>query len=103
LLFTAVVQERRFLVASDPEHELILEGEGLLAGPLFSEETGEVFGMLKIEGMPFHELTPAAIRNFQILCDWVGTAFAKAQRFERLRSAHKPVSPVEPASLVEAG
>ena len=101
LLFAAVVQERQFLVASDPEHELILEGEGLLAGPLFSEETGEVFGVLKIESMPFHELTPAALQNFQILCDWVGTAFAKAQRFERLRSAHKPAAPIEPASLVE--
>ena len=40
-LFAAVVKERRFLVASDPESETILNGEGLLAGPLFSEETGE--------------------------------------------------------------
>jgi len=52
-------------------------------------------GMVKIEGMPFHELTPAAIQNFRILCDWIGIAFAKAQRFERLRSAHKPASLVE--------
>ena len=51
--------------------------------------------MLKIEGMPFHELTPAGVQNFQILCDWIGTAFAKAQRFERLRSARKPASLAE--------
>lgn len=94
-VFAAVVAERRFLVASDPEHETILAGEGLLAGPLCSEETGEVFGMLKIEGMPFHELTPACVQNFQILCDWIGTAFAKAQRFERLLRARKPASLAE--------
>ena len=77
-------QERRFLVASDPEHETIAGRGGSARRPLCSEETGEVFGMLKIEGMPFHELTPASVQNFQILCDWIGTAFAKAQRFERL-------------------
>ena len=94
-VFAAVVGERRFLVASDADHEPLLEGEGVLAGPLFSEETGEVFGMLKIEGMAFHELTPAGVQNFQILCDWIGTAFAKAQRFERLLSARKPASLAE--------
>jgi hypothetical protein len=94
-LFAAVVGERRVLVASDAAHEAILDGEGLLAGALFSEETGGVFGMLKIEGMPFQELTPACVQNFQILCDWIGAAFAKAQRFERLRSARKPVALVE--------
>ena len=95
LMFDAVVGERMFLSINCLEHEPILKGEGLLAGPLFSEETGELLGMVKIEGMPFHELTPAAIQNFRILCDWIGIAFAKAQRFERLRSAHKPASLVE--------
>jgi polysaccharide biosynthesis protein PelD len=94
-LFAAVVKERRFLVASDPEFETILNGEGLLAGPLFSEETGELFGMLKIEGMAFHEFTPAGVQNFRLLCDWIGAAFAKAQRFERLRSPRKPASLAE--------
>lgn len=91
-VFPAVVMERQFLIASDPAHELILAGEGLLAGPLFSEETGEVFGMLKVEALPFHEFTPGTFQNFQTLCDWIGSAFARAQRFERLRGAHKPPS-----------
>ncbi|MEA2790417.1 MAG: polysaccharide biosynthesis protein PelD [Acetobacteraceae bacterium] len=94
-LFAAVVGERRFLVASDPEHEAILAGEGLLAGPLFSEETGELIGMLKIESLPFHELTPAAVQNFRILCDWIGTASAKAQRYDRMRSIRRPISATE--------
>jgi GAF domain-containing protein len=92
-VFAAVVDERRFLVVSETEDEPILGGEGLLAGPLFSEETGELFGMLKIEGLPFHELTPASVQNFRILCEWIGTAVAKARRFERLLNAAKPASP----------
>ncbi|HEY7578046.1 MAG TPA: GAF domain-containing protein [Acetobacteraceae bacterium] len=94
-LFAAVVAERQLLTASDPAHELILAEEGLLAGPLFSEETGEVFGMLKIEALPFQEFTPGTFQNFQIVCDWIGTAFAKAQRFEQLRDTHKPPSLLE--------
>jgi len=86
-LFAAIIEQRRMLIACEPEHEAILDKQGLLASPLFSEETGEPFGMLKIEGMQFHELTPAAVQNFQILCEWIGAAFAQAQRFERLRGA----------------
>jgi hypothetical protein len=96
-LFTAVVDEGRILAACNPEHEPILEGQGLLVGPLRSEETGEPFGVLKIEGMQFHELTPATVQNFMILCNWIGAAFAHAQRFEQLRSGR------EPALLAEFG
>ena len=84
-LFAAIVEQQRMLIASEPEDEAILDQQGLLAGPLCSEETGEPFGMLKIEGMQFHELTPAAVQNFRILCEWIGAAYAQAQSFERLR------------------
>jgi GAF domain-containing protein len=93
-VFRAVMRERRMLVASDPEHEAILQGQGLLAGTLFSEETGESFGMLKIEGVAFQDFTPAYVQNFRILCEWIGAAVAKAQRVERLLSL-KPASPVQ--------
>ena len=88
-LFAAVVEQRRLLIACEPENEAVLGKQGLLAGPLSSEESGEPFGMLKIEGMQFRELTPAAVQNFRILCEWIGAAFAQAQRFERLQGASK--------------
>jgi polysaccharide biosynthesis protein PelD len=91
-LFAAVVEQRRLLIACEPENEAILGKQGLLAGPLSSEESGEPFGMLKIEGMQFHELTPAAVQNFRILCEWIGAAFAQSQRFERLQGASKRAS-----------
>jgi hypothetical protein len=83
-LFLAVVSRRQILVGVNPEHEAILHGEGMLAGPLVSEETGKVVGMLKIEDIPFIELSPSSVQNFRILCDWIGTAYDKALRYERL-------------------
>ena len=44
-LFRAVVIRRQTLVCVEPEHDALLRGEGMLAGPLVSEETGEVVGM----------------------------------------------------------
>ena len=90
-LFAAVVRDHRFVVVSNQGDEAILQGEGLLAGPLVSEQTGEVIGMLKIEDMPFLEFTPAGVQNFRILCEWIGTAIAHAQCFERLRDERAPV------------
>ena len=31
----------------------------------------------------------ATVQNFRILCEWIGAAFAQAQRFERLQGASK--------------
>jgi hypothetical protein len=81
-MFEAIVVGRKFLVVANRSHEMILQGEGLLAGPLVSAETGEIVGMLKIEEMGFLELHPSNVENFQLLCNWIGTAFANAQRFE---------------------
>lgn len=88
-LFAAIVEQRRMLIACEPEHEAILAKQGLLAGVLSSEDSGEPFGMLKIEGMQLHELTPLALQNFRILCEWIGAAFAQARRVERLEGAGK--------------
>ena len=86
LIFQAVVMQHRLLVFADPAHAATLGPEGLLAGPLMSSETGETVGMLKIESLAFHDLNPSSIENFRLLCDWIGTAFANAQRAERLQS-----------------
>jgi hypothetical protein len=83
-LFLAVVGRRQILTGVNPEHEGILHAEGMLAGPLVSEETGKIVGMLKIESIPFIELTPSSVQNFRILCDWIGTAYDNALRYERL-------------------
>jgi len=85
-LFQAVIAHQQFLSVTNPAHTPVLGGDGLLAGPLVSAETGEIIGMLKIEQMDFLELNPGSVQNFRVLCDWIGSAFANAQRFEEVQA-----------------
>ncbi|WP_417519551.1 GAF domain-containing protein [Minwuia sp.] len=82
-IFQEVVGRQRFLSAVNADEERLLAGEGILAGPLTSVDTGEVVGMLKIEALGFLELHVSSLENFRILSDWVGTAFANARRFRK--------------------
>jgi polysaccharide biosynthesis protein PelD len=75
------------LLASDPSHELTLLGQGILAAPLIHVETGAVFGMLKIEQIGLLGMNPTTVQNFRTLCEWIGTAYANAQRIETLSAA----------------
>jgi polysaccharide biosynthesis protein PelD len=102
-LFQAVVGRRQVLVVADPAHEAVLAGEGLLAGPLVSEQTGEIVGMLKIEQTGFKSLNLSSIQHFRILCDWIGTALANAQRVEVLESGRylDPVRQLLPLTFFE--
>lgn len=82
-LFQEVIGRQRFLSAVNADEQRILGGEGILAGPLISVDTGEVVGMLKIEQLGFLELHVSSLENFRILSDWVGTAFSNARRFRK--------------------
>ncbi len=102
-LYQAVISHRRHLVATRPSHGLILGAEGLLAGPLTSTETGEIIGMLKIEEMDFLDLVPSNVQNFNILCEWIGSAYANAQHWEETQAARyfDPVRRLLPSALFE--
>lgn len=80
-LFETVVGRQRFLCVARPEDERTLQGEGVLAGPLISEDTGAVVGMVKIESLGFMDFGVNSVENFRILCEWVGTALGKARQF----------------------
>ncbi len=80
-LFERVVGRQRQLCVNRAEDERILNGEGVLAGPLISSDTGEVVGMIKIESMGFTDLSVNTVENFRILCEWIGTALAKARQY----------------------
>jgi GGDEF domain-containing protein len=87
LVFESVVGRRQFLCAAESSDDKVLAGEGVLAGPLTSVETGQIVGMLKIEQLGFLDLNPTTIQNFRILCDWIGTAFANAERYEESQNS----------------
>lgn len=80
-LFQTVIARQRQLCVNRGEDERILAGEGVLAGPLVSSDTGEVVGMVKVESLGFTDLSVNTVENFRILCEWIGTALAKARQF----------------------
>ena len=80
-LFQEVVTRRRILSIANENDEKILDNQGVLAGPLINAETGEVIGMLKIEELDFIELGWTTIKNFEVVCEWIGTVYGNARRF----------------------
>ncbi len=86
-LFQAVLGERRRLSVLTPADAAILDGEGVLAGPLISGETGRIIGMLKIEALDFLGLNPTSVQNFDTLRHWIGAAYDRAERHEATGNA----------------
>jgi len=86
-LFQEVIGSQRVLCAVNPEDELVLAGEGVLAGPLIDHGTGAVLGMLKIEELGFLDLHFSNIQTFTVLCDWIADSYLSAQHFQEARSA----------------
>lgn len=78
-LFKSIVWERNTLCIAVPADELILEQQGLLAGPLVIPESGELFGMLKIEKQTFSQLSLNTIKDFNSIRDWIGAVYGKAE------------------------
>ncbi len=81
-LFQEVIGNRQTLCVVNDEHERILNGEGVLAGPLLDTETGEVVGMLKVEKLGFTELNLSSIEAFRAICEWVAMAFINAGKYQ---------------------
>jgi hypothetical protein len=85
-MFREVVVNQRHLCIASPNDQIVLGPEGILAGPIYSPETGETVGMLKIEAMDAIEFNMTAVESFRVLCNWIGTAFSRARTFEQATS-----------------
>lgn len=81
-LFRAIVGQQRVLTVSAPEDEILLSGQGMLAGPLVNPETGEMIGMLKIEELGFTQLSVSTQENFRFICQWIGSVYGNAVRHQ---------------------
>lgn len=77
-LFQAVVGSQHIVSVASPLGEDILDGAGLIAGPLIDPASGRLVGMLKIEEMQFLDFNLSNLRTFKVLCEWVGAAYANA-------------------------
>ncbi len=81
-LFQTVVVGQRYVSAADTVDERVLARQGVLAGPLFQGDGGEVVGMLKIERLRFSDLNLTTVENFKVVCELLSTALGNARRFD---------------------
>lgn len=86
-LFREVIVAQRVVCAASEQDEEILLKEGVLAGPLMDNETGDVLGMLKVEELGLFELHFTNVQTFRVLCDWIADAYVNARRFEAAAEA----------------
>ena len=85
-LFREVIGSREVLCIANSEHENILDGNAVLAGPLVDTDSGELVGMLKIESLGFTDLNLSTIESFRAICEWVGMAFINAAKYQTAKS-----------------
>lgn len=81
-LFQAVVGQREVVCVANADHERILSGQGLIAGPLIDRDTDEVVGMLKVEKMNFTDLHLSNIQAFTTIGEWAGMTIANARKYQ---------------------
>ena len=81
-LFQMIVVGQRYVSTADALDERVLGRQGVMAGPLFQGEGGDVVGMLKIERLRFANLNLATIENFKVVCDLLSTALGNARRYD---------------------
>lgn len=77
-LFQEVVGGQRLVSVSTAAGEAILNGHGLIAGPLIDPTSGKLIGMLKIEDMGFLDFNLSSVQTFRTMCEWIGAAYANA-------------------------
>ncbi len=85
-LYQAVVAQQETLVIANEQHEAILDGQGVMAGPIVDPDSKRVVGMLKIEQMDFITLSLNTVETFRALCEWIGTALINARNYQTVKS-----------------
>jgi hypothetical protein len=81
-LFTEVIGHQRVLCVANPADETLLAGEGVLAGPLVDDQTGDIVGMLKIEQLSFLDLHFSNVQTFKAVCEWIAHSYLNARNLQ---------------------
>lgn len=82
--YKSMVADQQVLCVSNADQQKILNNQGVMAGPLYDKDQGRVIGFIKVEQLPFMDLTFSTIENFKILCEWLGMSISKAKRIEKI-------------------
>ncbi|MBM3617442.1 MAG: hypothetical protein FJX23_02735 [Alphaproteobacteria bacterium] len=81
-LYRAVLERRKPITILNREDEQVLTGHGVLATPLVDLETGQIYGMLKVESMPFTELNFHAIETIAAVGELGGMSLSRLRNYE---------------------
>ncbi len=85
-LYRQIVGKQQVMHVANADYERALQGQAVIAGPLFSTETGEIVGMLKVEKLGFSDLSLTTVETFRSICDWVAMAFINARRYQEAKA-----------------
>jgi polysaccharide biosynthesis protein PelD len=77
-LFSEIVVKQRPVTVVNPEDREVLHSEGALAVPMVDKESNTLFGMIKIEEIPFLRLRKGTIETCREIGEWIGGAYAGA-------------------------
>ncbi|MFA6916222.1 MAG: GAF domain-containing protein [Parachlamydiales bacterium] len=81
LLYKSVVIHREAVAATDIPIDF-LEKHGVFAAPFSDPETGEVYGMIKIEEMGAKPLDQSSVEIAKELCRFIGQVYALARHYQ---------------------
>jgi polysaccharide biosynthesis protein PelD len=82
-LFQEIVAKKRVLSVVNSGDREILEPEGALAVPIINTEKNALFGMIKIEQIPFLRLRKATIETCRTIGEWIGAAWGHSIETEQ--------------------
>ncbi len=77
-----IVSKNRIVSVVNKGDDVILDSQGMLAGPLIDEDTGELFGMLKIEEIGFTDIGLRTHETFRIVCAWISRVNANIEAYQ---------------------
>lgn len=80
-LFIELAANQRIVSLINEDDEKILENEGIIACPLIDSETGQLFGMIKIEEMDFKDLNLITMQTIKTLCHLIGMSYTNARKY----------------------
>lgn len=85
-LHRAVLERHGPVTVLNRDDERALKGHGMLAVPLHDTASGEVFGMLKAESVPFTELNFHTVETFSAIGELGGMSLTNLRKYQKVAS-----------------
>src|SRR5690606_26300995 len=85
-LYGAIVGQKRTLTVFNEDDERRLNKQGFVACPIINPDTRAVLGMLELDQCDFRDLNMTYLETLRMLCEWIGSAYANARRYEAAES-----------------